>query len=108
MIAPLTADDAVENDECVGSDELKRVVRLRLDIDADHIEPGPVVAHRRSAGAAEQVKQTRRHRFTSRNSYPSAHLDRCSRQPRQMWRTWFVRSPTMRTARTSRLSWLSE
>ena len=39
--------------------ELERVVGLRLDVDADDVEPGAVVAHRRAAGAAEQIQQKR-------------------------------------------------
>ena len=45
----------------VGLVELERVVRLRIDVHADHLEPGPVVAHGRAAGAAEQVEQSRLH-----------------------------------------------
>lgn len=43
--------------ECVGPVELERVVGLRVDVDADDLEPGAVVAHGTSAGAAEQVEQ---------------------------------------------------
>ena len=39
--------------------ELEGVVRLRLDVHAHHVEARPVVAHRRSAGAAEQVEEPR-------------------------------------------------
>ncbi len=39
--------------------EPERVVGLRLDVDPDNVETGPVVAHRRSAGSAEQVQQQR-------------------------------------------------
>jgi hypothetical protein len=43
--------------------ELERVVAadLRLKVHADHLEPGAVVAHRRAAGAAEQVEQAGPH-----------------------------------------------
>lgn len=40
-------------------DELERVSRLRLDIDADHIEPSLMIAHARAASAAEQVEEAR-------------------------------------------------
>ena len=42
----------------VGLVELERVVRLRLDVDTNHIEARAVVAHPRAAGPAEQVKQS--------------------------------------------------
>jgi len=37
-------------------DELERVTRLRVDVHADDLEPGPVVSHGRATLAAEQVK----------------------------------------------------
>jgi hypothetical protein len=43
----------------VTSDELERVVRLRVDIDADDIEASAVVANRATASTAEQVEQSR-------------------------------------------------
>jgi hypothetical protein len=43
--------------------EFEGVAGLRVDVDADHVEPGPVVAHGRAAGAAEQVEQARPHRL---------------------------------------------
>jgi hypothetical protein len=36
---------------------LERVVRLRDDVDADDVEPGPVVAHGCTAGTTEQIQQ---------------------------------------------------
>src|SRR5690606_21763620 len=45
-----------EEPECVGLDELERVVRLLHDVDAYHVEPRPVVAHGGATGAAEQVQ----------------------------------------------------
>jgi hypothetical protein len=45
-----------EGDRCrVGLDEGEGVARLRLDIDADHIEPGAMQSHRCATGTAEQV-----------------------------------------------------
>jgi len=38
--------------------ELERVVRLRANVHADNLEAGTVVAHRRTAGPAEQIKQS--------------------------------------------------
>src|SRR3990167_5379473 len=55
--------------------ELERIVRLRLVIHTDHVEPGPVVADRRAAGAAEQVEEARPHaasRLARRASLPAA------------------------------------
>ncbi|HWT25841.1 MAG TPA: hypothetical protein VN213_20215 [Solirubrobacteraceae bacterium] len=49
-------DEAIEVSERVALNELKRVVRLRLLVDADDIEPCIVVTHRRAACAAEQVE----------------------------------------------------
>ena len=47
--------------------ELERVARLRVDVDADHVEPGAVVSHRSATGAAEQVEELHPHRpFTAR------------------------------------------
>lgn len=44
--------------------ELERVVRLRYDVHADNLEPGPCVSDRRSPGAAEQIQQAGfTHRF---------------------------------------------
>jgi len=37
----------------VGLVKLERVSRLRLDVHADHLESGPVVAHRCAARATE-------------------------------------------------------
>jgi hypothetical protein len=36
--------------------ELEGVVRLRLEVDADHLEPGAVIANRAAASATEEVK----------------------------------------------------
>jgi hypothetical protein len=38
-------------------DEGERIAGLRLYIDADHVEARTVVAHGRTASAAEQIKQ---------------------------------------------------
>ena len=35
--------------------ELERVVRLRVDVHANHLEPGPVVTHRSATSAAEEI-----------------------------------------------------
>ena len=43
----------------IGLEEGERVIGLRLDVDADHRKPGPVIAFRRAAGAAEQVQKFR-------------------------------------------------
>src|SRR5262245_13246757 len=43
--------------ERVRLDQLEGVVGLRLDVDPDDLESGPVVAHRCSAGTAEEVEQ---------------------------------------------------
>jgi hypothetical protein len=40
-------------------DEGERVVGVRLDVDADHVEAGAVVTHRTATGAREQVEETR-------------------------------------------------
>jgi hypothetical protein len=45
--------------------ELERVVRLRDDVDADDVEAGSVVAHRRAAGATEEIEQPRSHGFVT-------------------------------------------
>src|SRR5437660_804150 len=37
--------------------ELERIVRLRLDVYADHVEACAAVAHRRAASAAEEIEQ---------------------------------------------------
>lgn len=41
--------------------ELERIVRLRLDVHADDLEARAVVAHRSTAGAAEEIQQPRPH-----------------------------------------------
>src|SRR5580765_3426793 len=64
--------------------ELERVVRLRLDVDADHVEPGAVVAHGRAAGAAEQVEQPR-------HSYPSSNPTGSYGQPELKFERPFLR-----------------
>src|SRR5436190_21038318 len=38
---------------------VKRIVRLRLDVHAHHVEAGAVVADRRATGATEEVEQQR-------------------------------------------------
>lgn len=43
----------------IGLDEAERVARLRLDIDADHVEAGTMQPHRRAAGLAEQIEGER-------------------------------------------------
>jgi hypothetical protein len=43
----------------VGLVELERIPRLRLDVDADHLKPGTVVADRGATGPAEQIEETR-------------------------------------------------
>src|SRR5215469_8010360 len=45
--------------ERVGLNEFEGVPGLRPVVDADDVEPGPVVSHGGAAGAAEQVKQPR-------------------------------------------------
>ena len=45
--------------ERVGLVELERVVRLRLDVHAYHVEARPVVADGRAPGSAEQVEEDR-------------------------------------------------
>jgi hypothetical protein len=40
-------------------DEFKRVMRLRVDIDAHDIESGPLIADTRAARAAEEIEQPR-------------------------------------------------
>jgi hypothetical protein len=42
--------------ERVGLVELEGVVRLRVDVDADDLEPGSVVADGRAAGAGVQIE----------------------------------------------------
>ena len=42
----------------IGLNELKRVAGLRLNINPDHIEPGPVVAHCGTTGTAKQIKDS--------------------------------------------------
>lgn len=37
--------------------ELKRVARLRVDIDPDHLEARPSVARSRTSGAAEKIQK---------------------------------------------------
>jgi hypothetical protein len=43
----------------VAAVELKRIARLRVDINSDDIEPGAVISHRRSTLAAKEIKQSR-------------------------------------------------
>jgi hypothetical protein len=43
----------------ISLDELEGVTRLRIDIDANDIEPGLMVSHCGTASAAEQVEETR-------------------------------------------------
>src|SRR5947207_2344748 len=43
--------------ERIAPHERERVVRLRLDVHADNLEACAVVAHRRAAGAAEEVEE---------------------------------------------------
>lgn len=50
-------DERAIERQAIGLDELKRVARLRLDIDADDIEAGLVIAHASAAGAAEQIEE---------------------------------------------------
>jgi hypothetical protein len=45
--------------EGIGLDELERVSRLRCDVDADDVESGSSIAHRRAARPAEQIQQKR-------------------------------------------------
>src|SRR5882724_216589 len=45
--------------EHVGLDEPERIMRLRLDVDAEDVEPGTVVTGPGTAGLAEAVKQQR-------------------------------------------------
>jgi hypothetical protein len=45
--------------EGVGLVELERVARHWLEVDADYVEAGPVVADRAAASPAEQIQQTR-------------------------------------------------
>ena len=59
----------------VGLVERERVVRLRVDVDADDVEPGAVVADRRAAGTAEQVEKFHCHGDRPSCLYASAaHL----------------------------------
>jgi hypothetical protein len=50
-----------DRSERVALVEPERVMRLRVDIDADDLEPGPVVAHPGTARPAEQVEEARLH-----------------------------------------------
>jgi hypothetical protein len=45
----------------VAMDELKRIARLRLDIDAHDLETGPVIAHPSASGATAQIEQAGPH-----------------------------------------------
>src|SRR5438105_2811049 len=56
----------------VGLVELERVVRLRLDIDADDLEACPRVANGSPAGPAEQVQEAGLHGATIHSSAPKA------------------------------------
>ena len=44
--------------ECqgVGLVEFERIVGLRVNVDADHVEPGLVIAHSGTTGTTEQVQ----------------------------------------------------
>ena len=43
--------------QCVTLAKRERVVRLRLDVHAHHLEARPVVPHGRAAGSAEEVEE---------------------------------------------------
>jgi hypothetical protein len=58
--------------------ELERVVRLRVDVHADDVEPGAVVADGAAAGAAEQIQEARPHCLPSRRGRAAS-----SRAPRR-------------------------
>jgi hypothetical protein len=45
----------------VAEDELERIVRLGRPVDADDVEPCPVIPDRRSSPTAEQVEEERTH-----------------------------------------------
>jgi len=45
--------------ECIALDELKRVVRLRIDIDTDNFKSSPTVANASATRAAKQIKKSR-------------------------------------------------
>jgi hypothetical protein len=49
---PIAGTQKVERIETV---EVKRIVRLRLDIHPDDLKPCPLVAHRGTAGTTEEV-----------------------------------------------------
>jgi hypothetical protein len=49
----------VEKRQPIALSELKRIVRLWVDVHADHFEPCLVVAHRCSTSTTEQVEQPR-------------------------------------------------
>lgn len=53
--------------------KLERVVRLRINIDADHIKTGPVQAHPGTASTAKQIKRARPHRLFSFVSHLDQH-----------------------------------
>src|SRR5947209_1610488 len=60
LLSPISwATGPVEIFHRIGLVELERVMRLRHDIYADHVEASAVIAHGRAAGAAEQVEQAR-------------------------------------------------
>ena len=61
--------------------ELKWIVRLRLDIYADHFKSSSVIAHRSTTSTAEQVKQSQFHHSTSSRCYPCG----CSRLRSSRW-----------------------
>src|SRR5205823_4469292 len=45
--------------QSIALDEPKRIARLRLDVDANHVETGAVITDRATASAAEQVQKQR-------------------------------------------------
>src|SRR5262245_35825266 len=69
----VTDGQSAEIVERVGLLKPERVVRLRLDVDADHVEADGLVAHRGTAGAAEEIEQAR-----------TTRLGHCATEPRRL------------------------
>lgn len=55
--------------EAIRLDELERIVALRVNIDADDIEPGAMVAHSRTASAAVEIEKPGTHHATPSRSF---------------------------------------